>query len=138
DPPAISVDIAAGPLSSSLRTLQRQTGIELLYDGDLIANVQAPGVQGDLGAEEALRRLVADTSLTVRRTTSGAWVLEQPATPPLAQQDAEVPQIVIVGLRTQNADIRRTENDVQPYVVATRKEIVDAHRDDIDQFFRSR
>jgi iron complex outermembrane receptor protein len=138
DAPAIPVNIAAGPLSACLRALERQTGIELLYDGDLISNAQAPGVQGNLAAEEALRQLVADTSLTVRRTQSGAWILEQPVTPPLAQQDAEVAQIVVVGLRTQNADIRRTENDVQPYVVATRKEIADAHRDDIDQYFRSR
>jgi iron complex outermembrane recepter protein len=136
--PAIPIDIAAGPLSSSLRALERQTGIELLYDGDLIANVRAPGVQGALPAEEALRRLVADTRLTVRRAESGTWIIERPDTSPLAQQDAEVPQIIVVGLRTQNADIRRTENDVQPYVVATRKEIVDAHRDDIDQYFRSR
>jgi iron complex outermembrane receptor protein len=138
DAPAIPVNIAKGPLSACLRALERQTGIELLYDGDLIANAEAPGVQGNLGAEEALRELVADTNLTVRRTESGAWILERPDTPPLAQQDAEVPQIVVVGLRTQNADVRRTENDVQPYIVATKEEIRAAHRDDIDQYFRSR
>ena len=136
--PAIPVRIAAGPLYSSLRALERQTGIELLYDGDLIANAQAPSIQGNLGADEALRQLVADTSLTVRRTQSGAWIIERRDTPPLAQQDAEVAQIVVVGLRTQNADVRRTENDVQPYIVATKKEILDSHRDDIDQYFRSR
>ena len=138
DPSAIPVSINAGPLSSSLRALQRQTGIELLYDRELVANAEAPGVQGKLVAEEALRQLVTETSLTVRRTESGAWIIERPDTPPLAQQDAEVSEIVIIGLRTQNADIRRTENDVQPYVVATKKEIVDSHRDDIDQYFRSR
>jgi outer membrane receptor protein involved in Fe transport len=138
DAPAIPVKIAAGPLYSSLRALERQTGIDLLYDGDLIANAQAPSIQGRLGAEEALRQLVADTSLTVRRTQSGAWIIERRDTPPLAQQDAEVAQIVVVGLRTQNADVRRTENDVQPYIVATKKEIRDAHRDDIDQYVRSR
>jgi iron complex outermembrane recepter protein len=138
DSSAIPVRIAAGPLASSLRTLQRQTGIELLYDRDLVANAEAPGVQGKLAAEEALRQLVTETSLTVRRTESGAWIIERPDTPPLAQQDAEVPQIVVVGLRTQNAELPRTENDVQPYVVVTQKELVDAHRDDIDQYFRSR
>jgi iron complex outermembrane receptor protein len=138
NPSTIPLDIAAGPLPSSLKALVRQTRIELLYDGDLVANTPAPGVQGDLTAEDALRRLVADTGLAVRRAESGTWIIERPDTAPLAQQDAEVPQIVVVGLRTQNADIRRTENDVQPYQVATRKEIADAHRDDIDQFFRSR
>src|SRR5262245_40948250 len=80
-PAAFPVDIAAGPLSSSLQTLERQTGIELLYDGTVIAKVQAPGVQGNLGAEEALRQLVSDASLTVRRAESGTWIIERPDTP---------------------------------------------------------
>ena len=49
-----------------------------------------------------------------------------------------VAEILVVGRRTQNSDIRRSENDVQPYTVATREEILGAHRDNIDQYFTSR
>src|SRR5262249_38276166 len=51
---------------------------------------------------------------------------------------AVVPEIMVVGQRTQNADIRRFENDVQPYTVVAKAQIVNAHRDDVDQFFNSR
>ena len=43
-------------------------------------------------------------------------------------------EILVVGRRTQNADIRRFEDDVQPYTVATQAEILRAHRNDIDDF----
>ncbi|HEV7692172.1 MAG TPA: TonB-dependent receptor [Hyphomonadaceae bacterium] len=125
-------------MSTRLQDLERQTGIELLYDGQLVSGIQSPGVRGTLTTEDALRQLLAETNLTVRRAESGAWIIERPETPTLAQQDAAVTQILVMGARTQNADIRRTETDVQPYVVATKKEILAAHRDDIDQYFRSR
>jgi iron complex outermembrane recepter protein len=134
----IPVSIGAGPLTAGLQTLERQTGIELLFDGGLITGFQSPAVQGDLTPEAALRQLLSETALTVRRAESGAWVVEPPAAPALAQPDAVVPEILIVGQRTENADIRRTENDVQPYTVATKAEIVGAHRDNIDQYFTSR
>ena len=134
----VPVTIVAGPLPSGLRDLERQTGVELLYDGSLISGREAPAVHGSLTTEDALRQLLAGTDLTVRRAASGAWIIERPTAAPLAQQDAPVAEILVIGRRTQNTDIRRTENDVQPYTVATRAEIVAAHRDDIDQYFTSR
>src|SRR5262249_11333232 len=49
-----------------------------------------------------------------------------------------VDEILVVGRRTQNADIRRFENDVQPYTITTRDELTNAHRDTIEQYFASR
>jgi outer membrane receptor protein involved in Fe transport len=132
------VSIGAGPLPQSLQTLERQTGIELLFDSSSIIGLQSPAVRGNLSTEGALRQLLAKTDLTVRRAESGAWIVERPAAPPLARPDAVVPEILVVGQRTQNADIRRFENDVQPYTVVTKAEILGAHRDDVDQYFTSR
>ena len=132
------VNITEGPLTSGLRTLQSQTGIELLYDGDVVREFQAPPVVGTLTTGAALQQLLSETELTVRRASSGAWIIERQTTAPLAQQDAAVAEILVVGRRTQNADIRRTERDVQPYTVATGEEIRRAHRDNIDQFISSR
>ena len=113
--------------------------------GDVATRSIASRVQGALGfdgsvtAEVALQRLLAETNLRLRRAQSGAWIVERPDTPPLAQPDAPVPEVVIVtGRRLFNADIRRSENDVQPYKVPTKAEILGAHRDDVDQYFRSR
>jgi iron complex outermembrane recepter protein len=134
----IPVSIDAGPLPYGLQTLQRQTGIELLFDSGLVRDFQTPAIDGHFTTEDALRQLLAATDLTVRRAESGAWIVEPPDAPPLARPDAVVPEILVVGQRTQNADIRRFENDVQPYTVVTAAEIDRAHRDDIDQLFRSR
>jgi len=133
-----ALNISAGPLPDSLQILESQTGIELLYDHTLIIGLQSPPVHGDFTTEAALRQLLADTSLTARRAKSGAWIVERSAAPPLLQQDAVIPEILVVGQRTQNADIRRFENDVQPYTVVTKAELVSADRDNVDQFFTSR
>ena len=138
-PQAGRISISAGPLPSSLQSLQRQTGIELLYDGDLMRGVQSPAIEGNLTVEVALERLLDETDLIVRRSASGAWIIERPNTRAVDQPDADIPEIIIItGRPTQNADIRRFETDVQPYNVATKAEIINAHRDSIDQFLNSR
>ena len=133
-----AVNISDGPLQSGLKTLESQTGIELLYDGDVVREFSAPPVVGKLTTEDALEQLLSETELTVRRASSGAWIIERSATAPLAQQDAAVAEILVVGRRTQNADIRRYEDDVQPYTIATQAEIRRAHRDNINQYFANR
>jgi iron complex outermembrane recepter protein len=132
------VSISAGPLPECLQSLERQTGIELLVDHDAINGLHSPAVEGTLTAETALKGLLADTDLAVRRAKSGAWIVERPAAPLLAQPDAAVPEILVVGQRTQDADIRRFANDIQPYLVATQQQILDAHRDNLGQYFDSR
>lgn len=135
---ATAVRIEAGSLSSSLQDLQRQTGVELLFDPSLVSGLDAPPVHGNLNAEDALRQLLDGTGLMVRRAQSGAWIVERPNTPLLQQQDTPAPEIVVTGKRTHNVDIRRFETDVQPYVVVTQQELRAAHRDNLDQYFNTR
>jgi iron complex outermembrane recepter protein len=137
-PYVIPVSIAAGPLPDALLTLERQTGIELLFDRAIVNGLQSPAISGNFTADAALSQLLADSGLSARRAQSGAWIVERPSAPPLARPDAEVPEILVVGQRTQNADIRRFEDDVQPYTIATKAKIAGAHRNDVDQYFTSR
>ena len=133
------VDVRAGSLSTALMDLARQTGAELLFDRTIVAGVQSPRLHGKLTVEAALQRLLNGTDLTMRQSTTGAWIIERQATRPAAAADVlPVPEILIVGKRTQNADIRRRENDVQPYNVVTGRTIIDAHRDNLEQFFGRR
>jgi outer membrane receptor protein involved in Fe transport len=134
----LPISIGDGPLPLGLKALESQTGVELLYDGDVVRDLRSPSIVGTLTTEAALQQMLSETELTVRRASSGAWIIERQTTAPLAQQDAAVAEILVVGRRTQNADIRRFEQDVQPYVVATQEEILSAHRDNIDQFISSR
>jgi iron complex outermembrane recepter protein len=133
-----SVDIGGGSLPSSLKALEAQSGIELLYDGQLVGNLDAPPVTGKLTTEEALTQLLSDSPLIARRSASGAWIIESPTTAPLEKQDATVAEILVVGRRTQNVDIRRSENDIQPHVISTQEEVLRSHRDNVDQFITSR
>jgi iron complex outermembrane receptor protein len=135
---AYSVSIRAQSMDAALRDLARQTGIELLFDRDLVRGLQSRGAQGRMTIDAALRRVLDGSGLTVRRAASGAWVIERAGADASAPVEAEGPEILVVGRQTQNADIRRRENDVQPYQVATGEQIVRAHRDNLDQYFRSR
>jgi iron complex outermembrane recepter protein len=136
--PEFSVTLDDGPLSTSLKNLERQTGVELLYDGDVIRNIRSPAINGKLPIEGTLKQMLDGSALKARRASSGAWIIERQTTAPLEQQDAPVAEILVIGTRTQNADIRRTEDDIQPYVVTTKQEIRRAHRDNLDQFFANR
>ena len=134
-----TIDIHRGSLAASLRELARQTGIELIFDRDLLKGRMSPALEGKLAVDAALTRLLASTDLAARRAASGAWIIEQRAAPDAPpRQDLAVPEILIVGRRTQDVDIRRRENDIQPYHVVTGEEISRAHRDDLDGYFRSR
>ena len=132
------LNIPAGPLAEALLQLSQQAGIELLFDRDAAVGRRAPSVQGRFPPEIALQRLLQDSGFVVRRSASGLFVVERPAPAPLARQDVTVPEILVIGRRSQNADIRRLESDIQPYRVATGSQILQADRDNLDGYFASR
>ena len=80
--------------------------------------------------------MLGGTGLTYRRAASGAWLIVPG--PPAPPQELAVPEILIVGKRTQNFDIRRRRDDIQPYDVSTGASITRAHVDNVDNYFRSR
>jgi len=136
---AFPVDILSGPLDGALQDLARQTGIELLFDRAMLRGLRAPRLKGRMTVDAALRALLGQTALVHRRAATGAWVVERHPLPEAAPpEELAEPEILVVGRKTQNLDIRRRENDVQPYQVSTRPQIVNAHRNDLEQYFRSR
>jgi outer membrane receptor protein involved in Fe transport len=52
-------------------------------------------------------------------------------------EEIAVPEILVTGRRTHNADVRRTENDIQPYKVSTRQEVERSQRRSIEEFMRA-
>ncbi|MEP9360090.1 TonB-dependent receptor [Sphingomonas sp. KR3-1] len=123
-----------------MQDLARQTGAELLFDRAALRGYHAPRLRGRMTIDAALRALIGDTSFVAHRGASGAWVVtRRPVSDePPPPEDLAEPEILVVGRRSQNVDIPRQENGIQPYQVSTRAEIVSAHRDDLDQYFRSR
>jgi iron complex outermembrane recepter protein len=135
---ATRIDSKAQPLGDALQEVARQTGADLLFDHNAVDGLRASPLRGTLTPEAAIQRLLQGTNLTFRRAASGALIVERRAPAPLERQDATVPEILVIGQRGQNADIRRLESDIQPYRVATGAQIVNADRDDLDQYFRDR
>ena len=134
-----SVDVRAGDLAVALGDLARQTRMELFFDRDLLRGRSAPSVHGRLSGETALSRLLAGSGLAWRKTADGVVVifaLPSPAPSKTDPGDGAVAELLVVGRRTQNADIRRTENDIQPYKVLGSDALATTARGTLDEALR--
>lgn len=60
-------DIPAGPLRLVLLAFARQSGMQILFAPELVANRSAPGLHGRSARQTALERILAGSGLEVRR-----------------------------------------------------------------------
>lgn len=133
--------VPASRLSSALTILAHQAGIDILFADGLIGDRTAPALRGQMTVDRALQTLLAGSGLTFHRTPDGAVIIARlpPVAPPSPlQADDAIPEILVVGRKAQNGDIRRTQGDIQPYQVFTGREIEDSHAGSIDNFSRTR
>ncbi|WP_279629658.1 TonB-dependent receptor [Caulobacter radicis] len=72
---AAAVDLAAGPLNASLYALARQTGVQIIFAGEVVAGRAAPAVKGRLSASQALEQLLAGSDLLVHRAGTRVLVV---------------------------------------------------------------
>jgi len=116
----------------------RVGGVSLLFDRDRVRSIHHPSLRGVFTVEQALSMLLQDTGLVAKRIGPDTYVLV-PATP-VAEPPPEpaIPDILVIGTRTQDTDIRRREDDVQPYRVLTSARVADAQSGTTDEFLRSR
>lgn len=126
--------LKAGRLADSLRELSVRSGSDLLFAPDVVGNLRNNRVVGTLAVEPILARLLEDTGLGYRRVGDGTYIVFRLE----PEQPTALPEVLIVGRKTQNADIRRTESDIQAYRVATAEDIRSSHADNLDQFLRGR
>jgi outer membrane receptor protein involved in Fe transport len=134
-PPANpDIALSAGRLADALRELSVRSGVDLLFSPAVVGDRASPRVVGATTVEEALQQLLAGSGLAFRRTDGGAIVIYgEPAPEPVA-----LPELLVIGRKTQNVDIRRTENDIQPYKVLSSPDIAVTPADDVDQFLHAR
>jgi outer membrane receptor protein involved in Fe transport len=125
-------NIPAQDLGAALRAFGQQSGQQIIFDGQQVSGKQSVALTGGYSAEEGLRRLLGGAALTFQRSHAGVLVVQDPNSPtrlgdatgasPSDQVD-DVAEILVTGQRSLNADIRRSEDDIQPYVVIDRAQI---------------
>ncbi len=141
-------DIPAQDAAGALEAFGRQSGKAIMYDRDRLGARRLGGVQGSYTPDEALRRLLAGSGLEMRMANANTFVVEAPGEPyaggeggsgeALAQGQRGIAEILVIGSKSQNVDIRRTEDDPQPYVVFDAKEIEQSGASSLEDFFRKR
>ncbi len=137
--PARRFDIDQTSMPVALAALARQAGIELLFDHRLVERLKARPIHGRLTVQAALSELLADSGVSYRAGAGGVFVLFAAPAPAAPEPGVgAIAEILVVGRRTQNVDIPRSENDIQPYKVASADDIAAAQRDDIDDYLRGR
>ncbi len=138
-PRALSVDTAGQSLVTALTDIARRSGRELVMADAARASGAAPRLKGRYTPEQALQLLLAGSGLAYRRTADGAYII-YPA-PRLAPSEPDNPVSLpelLVTARSQNSDIPRTQDDIQPYKVWTSHDLATSHVDTLDDFFRER
>ena len=123
-----------GRLADALRDLSVRSGSDLLFAPDVVGDLRNKRIAGTLQVEPILSRLLEGTGLGYRRVGNGVYIVFR-QTP---EQATAVPELLVLGRKTQNADIQRSENDFQGYHVATSEDVRSSHADNLDQFLRSR
>ncbi|HEY5755413.1 MAG TPA: TonB-dependent receptor, partial [Steroidobacter sp.] len=159
-------NIDAQSLNAALSEFARQSQQEILFTPEIVAKKFSSGVRGKLDPIEALAVLLKNTGITFATTPQGAILLQVEKTTQsakasrirMAQADSgeaekattdadpssvseetfRVPEVLVTGARLLNTDIRRSQDDPQPYVIFERAVIEQSGAVDINDFLKTR
>lgn len=155
-------NLPAGPASDSLKAFATQSGLDVVFVSSATEGITTPEVRGELTPQEAIDRLLSGTPLVattngrsggikVRRETEAERknvsraIAEASDRPNLRTEVNESGEKVVqmdtfevFAGRTLNMDIRRTRDDVQPYVVFEGVDISNTGALDLQEFFYTR
>jgi iron complex outermembrane receptor protein len=81
EPAAHSFNIPSRDLADALRAFGDASDTQILFSKRLVAGRRSPAVQGRYSEDEALRRLLADSGLTFRRTAANVILVTEAKAP---------------------------------------------------------
>ncbi len=144
-------DIPVQDLESALKKFGRTTKVQLIYNGREVRRVRSNVLKGGYSARDGLTRLLMGSGFSIRAGQSGVLIIEGHAQSIATRSQTGLAEggepddnnrgiadILVVGSRSQNSDIRRSENDPQPYRVFSQKEIEASQAVTLEDFFRTR
>lgn len=135
----VSIALPAQPMRRALGELGRQVGADILASPAVVGDRRAPAVRGRLTPTEALARLLAGSGLTYERIEAGVYVIRvrPDAAPDKPEPPTALPELLIVGVRSQNVDQRRDPDDIQPYQIYERSTLRAAQSLSADDFLQT-
>ncbi|MDB6169427.1 MAG: hypothetical protein JWM88_2291 [Verrucomicrobia bacterium] len=148
-------DIPAETAAKALKQFAAQSGQQLIYANADLAGVTTNEVKGKLPVKEALGRLLAGTPLVVGGDSKNGAVAISRFGPESSDPNAQgaiatngdrpekrnadtvvLPTLEVAGRRLLNMDIKRSQDDIQPYIVLDRTRIEESGAVDLEQFLK--
>ncbi len=114
------------------------TGLQVTWLNERTASIHPGKALMDKAAVSrtgAVRLTEVSGAAQEGRVEAVAQTRSQEAVP---ENSKGIPEILVKGARTSNTDIRRTEDDVQPYVVFDAEEIERSMAPDLETFLKTR
>ncbi|MBL8268769.1 TonB-dependent receptor, partial [Steroidobacter sp.] len=144
--------IPASSLEDALSKFGTQSGMQVAYGPELARGLKAPAINGRFTFDAALDKLLQGTGLTWSYVNATTVVLKRAATSnskstqrvDAPDQVAEevvvkgIPEVMVVGKKSLNVDIERTQDDPQPYVVFNRESIERSGATSLNDFLMAR
>ncbi|MFM9926616.1 TonB-dependent siderophore receptor [Variovorax sp. H27-G14] len=88
------VKVPSQALGAALNEFSRQTGVQVFAAGDVVAGTSSRAVQGKLTLDQALRQMLAGTTLEATRTGNGGFAVRRAADIPGSQSTLPAVQVV--------------------------------------------
>ncbi|HEY1710471.1 MAG TPA: STN domain-containing protein, partial [Rhizomicrobium sp.] len=86
------VSIPAQPLAQTLKQIAYSTGENILFSPDAVSGRQAPAINGDLSADEAVHRAIEGSDLIAQSDGAGGLVISRSAEKKVTTDTAEAPE----------------------------------------------
>lgn len=96
--PAREFQLSAQPLDSALTAFSQASGLQMLYDSDLVSGRRSKAVEGRFTPADALHRLLEDTGLRAHFTQKGSIVIMPARTPDMVLDALTVTGPQIIGM----------------------------------------
>ena len=121
-------NLSAQPAATGVREFARQAGLLILVSAGSVENTRTNAVKGDLGIDEALRRLIDGTGLTVVSNDGRTIILARPAAPAPKAVPVLYPVTRAATLAAGEAPAAEVAANVGPQPVAIEQVVVTARR----------
>lgn len=143
-------DVPAQPAANAIPAFAKQAGVEIVAPADKLQGIRTVAVKGTMEFRDALAILLQGTGLEVA-SDDGRVIALRAAAPEArttrpsagARSVPEEPfeglaEILVTARRTLNTDIRRSQDDIQPYVVFGAEEMAQSGAQNVEDFLQSR